>query len=221
MKNILKIYCLLATMLIVGCSAEGEIEVNNYTDEWLDVSVDGDFYTLEAYESVSKSFDLDDYLFSTEEKEVKVWVEGLLKWDFSETYTIKPDKTKNVYIYADAGAIKVWNNSYYSITSVYLSPSSDSYWGSDDLSGYLYYGYINSWRVTSGYWDIKVVDEYGYYDTWYDIYVAIGEVEWFTYYGYCSHKNGSYQKNKENYQFEKPLSDRLKKFEQQEFKEVQ
>ncbi|MBD3341196.1 MAG: hypothetical protein GF353_18970 [Candidatus Lokiarchaeota archaeon] len=183
MYRFLKLSFLVMIIFIFGCSAEGEIKVTNKTGEWLQVKIDGDTYDLDDYEYAEKTIDLSDYGLYSDEKEVTVEGEGLVKWEFSKDYTIKADKTKKVNIYADCGAIKVWNSSYRTIVSVYLSPSSNYNWGYDDLDGYIYSGYIHSWRCASGYWDVKVIDDYGYYSTSYDNYISVGEVYWFTYYG--------------------------------------
>lgn len=127
-------------------------------------------------------------------------------------------------IYADAGAIKVWNNSYYTIASVYLSPSSDCYWGSDELSGYIYSGHTHSWRVSPGYWDIKVVDNYGDSATSYDNYIGVGCVYWFTFYGYnsASSKSSCFNdlKNKNNFNFDFIIKDLVEKCNRLEYVDV-
>ena len=213
MKVIFKISYLLIVIIIAGCTAEGDIKVYNKTSEWLDVSIDGDYYYLNAYEYAKKSYDLDDNIFSHEERDVTVSGEGLVKWGFSENYTVKPDETKKVNIYADCSAIKIYNNSYNTIVSIYLSPSSDTEWGNDDLSGYIYPGEVHSWRISTGYWDIKVVDEYYNYATSFDNYIGTGVVYMFTYYFSLAKKNtDSSLKNKENFQFDKPTNDRVEKY---------
>lgn len=219
-----KLFHLIIILIFVGCSAEGKIEVHNKTNGWLNIDIDGDSYELDEYEYASKTYELSDNIFSSEDKEVNVSGEGLVKWYFSDNYTVEADETEEVNIYADAGAIRVWNNSYYTIVSVYLSPSSDDYWGCDDLSGYLYPGYIHSWRVSPGYWDIKVVDEYGDYSTSLNNYIGTGQIYWFTYYGLkrglLKNDTNNKFKNKSYIKFEISTQDRIEKYRQLEYLEI-
>lgn len=60
----------------------------------MDVNVDEEYYNLDGYDYISKTYDLSNNIFSSEEKNVTVSGEGLVKWKFSENYTVKPDKTE-------------------------------------------------------------------------------------------------------------------------------
>lgn len=101
-------------------------------------------------------------------------------------------------IYPDGGGIKIWNNfSYTTIYAIFLSPSSDGYWGNDDLSGYLYSGESAFWTVEPGWWDIKVVDEYGYEYEIFDRYISLDETSIFYTSGWNkSEENIGNEKNK-------------------------
>ncbi len=74
--------------------------------------------------------------------------------------------------YAIAGAnqasLLVVNNSHESLFYIYLSPTSQSNWGPDQL-GRNVVSVGNSWRfgVTAGEWDIKVVDRSGNYKVYF------------------------------------------------------
>ncbi len=173
----------LILILLIGCSEDGTIKVKNNTDSYLEVTIESYYKYLNRGESVSKSWKLSNSIFNEEEKDVSVSGQGLYKFHFDGDYRVCPGKTKKLTIYADAGAICIANHSTRTIVSVYLSPSSDTDWGSDDLSGYIYSGEYYYWTATPGYWDIKVVDSGGYYGTSSDNYISIDNTTVFGYYG--------------------------------------
>ncbi|MDA3813847.1 MAG: hypothetical protein PF570_06290, partial [Candidatus Cloacimonetes bacterium] len=115
----------------------------------------------------SYSWDLSTSIFGEEDKKVTVTYGGG-EWFWYDSYevnkTIKPGSTANVEIIGDTGEIKIVNDTdYTSIYYIYISPSSSTEWGDDLLgSDILYPGYYISWLVTTGYWDIKFVDEDGW-----------------------------------------------------------
>ncbi len=212
MQNLKKLFCLLISLIILACSSEGEIEIQNKTSCWLDVKIDGDFYELSGNSNVKKSFDLTDYLVSAEEIDVNVSGEGLVKWEFSQDYNIKAGETETVKISADAGAIGLVNNSVYAITAVYLSPSSSGDWGNDDLIGIIYPRENCTWRVTPGYWDIKVVNQNGYAAISRGKYVQIGAVHWLTYSTLNQTLNNIPIKDQQNFNFTGPTEDKTVKY---------
>lgn len=87
---------------------------------------------------------------------------------FSETndLTVHVNNTGTRTINATGAAIKVLNNSSVTISSVYLSPHSDTTWGSDDLSGTIAPGEYVTWTVSAIDWDVKVVDSQANYAAW-------------------------------------------------------
>ncbi len=212
MQKIYYLYYLIAILIILSCASEGEIEVQNKTSEWLDVKIDGGLYELQGYDQAKKSYDLTDYLVSAEETDATVSGEGLLKWEFSQNYNIKAGETETVKISADAGAIGILNNSTYRIVAVYLSPSSSGNWGGDDLTGIIYSGGSFRWTVSPGYWDIKVVNQYGQSSISYDNYVQIGNVKWFTYSMLNLTLKNIPIKEKQNFIYSIPADDRVLKY---------
>ena len=163
MKKILGLIFILA-LFITGCTDEGFLKINSNSsgDVWYELD-NGSTKWLYPGESDLYSWDLSSSLFEEENKEITVTYGGdyWFWYDYETTKTIKPGKTTSVNIIGDAGEIEIWNNSNsFYITEVYLSPSDDLTWGSDDLIGVIGPDESVVWKVTVGRWDIMVVDNY-------------------------------------------------------------
>lgn len=72
------------------------------------------------------------------------------------------------------------NQSSYVITQLYIAPVSATYWGDDLLYGdVLYPGeYIDIYDITCDYYDVQVVDEYGYACELLDEYLCFDDSAW-------------------------------------------
>jgi hypothetical protein len=175
-------------LLITGCSKEGILKLLNYSQEEIWYRIDyGYMEYLPSYTQISYSWDLASSIFGEDDKSVTVDYGGGYWWwyDYTTTRKIKPGKTVSIEIKGDAGEIAIWNNSWsFYIEEVYLSPSSDPSWGLDDLIGDIWPGETVTWKVTTGYWDIKVVDDWGDVFTSYGNYVDQEETIEFEYTGF-------------------------------------
>ncbi len=81
-----------------------------------------------------------------------------------DTITLTPDYETDYSINADAGAFKIQNNNPINdISEVYISPSSESFWGPNLLAYDITPGGWALWTVEEGLWDIKIVDQWGSY----------------------------------------------------------
>jgi len=165
-----KLFVLLSVLIlfIVGCTDDGVLRIksNSSEDIWYQINYGTTEWLLPG-QSESHSWSLSSSLFGEEVKDVTVTYGGG-EWFWNESYevekTIKPGKTTSVEIIGDCGEIEIVNQTAStSIWYVYISPSSDPDWGPDLLgTQILYPGYSISWIATTGYWDIKFVDENGY-----------------------------------------------------------
>jgi len=170
MKRILGLVFILA-LFLAGCSDEGTLRIFNLDADygWFTIN-DGLTEWLDAGDSYERSYDLSTSIFGDEAKTVTVDFGGEYVFTESVSKTIKPGSTTTVQFETNAGGIEIWNDSYsFYITEVYLSPSSESSWGYNDLSGEIGPGETVTWYVTPGYWDIKVVDNYD------DEFIALDE----------------------------------------------
>ena len=192
MRRVLIGLIVVAALFISGCSDEGILKLLNYSMDEIWYEVEGDFDELASGWEVSYSWDITTSIFGDDEKKVTVqYGGGYWFWnDYEVTKTVKPGKTTRIEIIGDAGEIEIENNSSsYYIVEVYLSPSSDPDWGDDDLIGDIWPNNSATWKVTTGYWDIKVVDDYWDVFLSFDNYVGPEETITFDYTGFK--KSGS------------------------------
>lgn len=140
----------------------GCITYTNSTNASLNLQFDHGSYTIQANSSRTFKYNMP---YSSSEM-ITCLVSGTYYFSGNYSSSVYRNSTTIKYLSANAGAIKIVNNSSYSISSIYLSPSSDSSWGADDLTGYLYSGYNITWTASAGLWDIKIVSTNGYYYTY-------------------------------------------------------
>ncbi len=158
-------------LVLSGCSEDGTLRITNFShfDVWFDLD-GGSQTTLTFFGQVyEKDYTLSTSIFGDEDKRVIVNYGGEFVFSNSISKTIKPGSTAKMNINSDAGVIRIENETSYDITEVYLAPSDDPYWGSNDFSGTIGYGEYAEWLVTPGYWDVKFYDETGNYYEIYDI----------------------------------------------------
>ncbi len=176
MKKILGLIFIL-TLFITGCTDEGILKITNFTnfDVWFDLG-GGSQTTLTFFGQVyEKDYTLSTSIFGDEDKRVTVNYGGDFVFSNSVSKTIKPGSTAKMNINSDAGIIRIENETFYDITEVYLAPSDDQYWGSNDLYGTIGYWEYAEWLVTPGYWDVMFYATDGYYYEIYDILILIPE----------------------------------------------
>ncbi|MDO9576714.1 MAG: hypothetical protein Q7J16_02405 [Candidatus Cloacimonadales bacterium] len=188
MKKVLISLIVLVALFISGCSDKGTLTITNWNDfydAWFEIS--GDYYDLPHLTYWEDDWDLSTSIFGDEEKSVSVEIGG--EYIFNEVIrrTVKPGSTAKIDIDTNAGEIVVYNESYsFYIEEVYISPSDDTSWGDNDLSGTIGPGNLVSWYVTPGFWDVKVVDDWGDEFWEFDIYIGIEDTYWFYYDGFKS-----------------------------------
>ncbi len=150
----------------------GRLRINNNSDNTLYITFNG-----------KSSISLDSNSYDTfrvslpdgESGHTSFDYEGLYVFSDNATIPINSDELSTFTASADGGAIKINNNSSYSIQNIYFSPVSSSSWGADVLNGNLYNGNSAIWTVGHGDWDIKVVDDYGDAYFIYDEHVNINQ----------------------------------------------
>ena len=187
MKKVLGLVFILA-LFLTGCSDEGILRISNLDADygWFTIN-DGLTEWLNPGHSYEKSYDLSTSIFGDEDKKVTVEYGGEYVFTERVTKTIKPGSRSSVEFETNAGEIIIWNDSdYFYIYEVYLSPSEDSSWGLNDLSGDIGPGESVTWNVTPGWWDILVVDDWGDEFYSFDNYISIEETLTFYYDGFKS-----------------------------------
>jgi hypothetical protein len=95
--------------------------------------------------------------------------------------TIYPFNTQDFEINADAGAIRLDNNSLSDIVEVYIAPEDDVYWGNNVLASILEPEESAYWTVEPGWWDIRVIDEWGAHYDFLNNYISLDNTDIFTF----------------------------------------
>lgn len=168
MKKLLP--AIFAIAILTSCSSA--VEIANETRDTIYCEVDSsdiEDFSVEASDSEIQYFA--SSLFQLMEYDIDVYG----RYKFFETTTIEviPSLTDEpVYtltVEADAGCLEIYNASSYTIDEVYLEPSYETTWGSDELSGTLGYGESTYWRISADSygddWDVKIVTTTGTYYT--------------------------------------------------------
>lgn len=208
MKNFL-ILLPLFILFITGCTEEGTLLVKNNSQEEVWYEID---YGTTHYLNTNESDEYNWELSPDESKFIQVDYGGgyWFFYDYWQEVEIKPGKTKTIRIIGDAGEIEIWNDSaYYYIYYVYLSPSSDEYWGEDKLGADIISpGESVVWKVSVGDWDVRVTDDFGDEFTSYENYIAPEERTTFYYNGFMRSEDPDSEKltnSQKNYRITKNL----------------
>ncbi|KQC07709.1 MAG: hypothetical protein APR54_05670 [Candidatus Cloacimonas sp. SDB] len=133
-----------------------------------------------------------NYLFSGEQDgisfgdlnstiQINLFYSGYHVFSQNIELTIYPFNTQDYEINADAGAAKLINNSLSDIVEVYIAPAEDPYWGENLLGSILEPEVSAYWTVEPGWWDIRVVDEWGAYNDFLDNYISLDNTVFFTF----------------------------------------
>lgn len=160
MKKLTKLIIILAVaLLVISCSEDGKLTVINKSSEQIDVIIDGTPYNDLSYNEESET-ETWSIAFG-DEKNVPITATGYWLLDYSDEVTIGPGDDVLHEINSNCGKIQISNNHpSLSIWYVYLSVSTATEWGDDQLgSDIIAPGETYAWFATSGYtWDVKIVD---------------------------------------------------------------
>ena len=176
MRKILGLLVVLV-LFLAGCSDDGTLKITDETarEIWFSIN-DGAEITLDVGESYSKSWELSTSIFGNEEKDVDVAYEGFHVFYDEVEETVEAGSTTKLRIYADGGAIEIWNNSdWFYIEEVYIAPSDDIFWGDNLITVPIGPGESCTWTVTPGDWDVQVVDDEGNVFELLGNYIALDE----------------------------------------------
>lgn len=141
-------------LLLVGCSHEGEVTVENRSGPYLEVGMDGSSYLLDDGERVTKRIDMGRSVFGPEDLAIEVYGDGECKLPFTEIVPVEDERNTLVTIYGDAGYIDICNETGRTL-ELYLTSCADETWG-DPLEMILD-GYCSTWMVEEGCWDMLAV----------------------------------------------------------------
>ena len=146
----------LLTVIFVGCSQKGWMKITNDTNGKLDVSINDTDYEIADGEAKQWYWELDHNIFSHETISVRVSMEGIFKLRYSSTYKVKAGNTTPITVTANAGAVRINNNSQYIISAVYIGPSDTPVWGNNYLNGNLFPEQSIAYRIQPNDYDVRV-----------------------------------------------------------------
>ncbi|MDZ4182338.1 MAG: hypothetical protein U1B83_05615 [Candidatus Cloacimonadaceae bacterium] len=142
---------ILMALSIMACEEDGELRIRNRTSARVNFTVDeANPQQLESWTNWSRYY--------SDDRVVQVQYQG----DYVFTNTLERSVYKGLVttidINANGGAIRLINNGNNAINAVFLSPSSETEWGDDDLMGILEVNGEAQWTLTPGQWDVRVID---------------------------------------------------------------
>ncbi|MCF7918362.1 MAG: hypothetical protein K9N06_00430 [Candidatus Cloacimonetes bacterium] len=155
-----------------GCLLVRNYSTNTQGEMWINIDYGASqviapwedlvsFYDPWPYTQVTKSVQYNGYTIFSGEIDVNIQEDDLIILE----------------LHPDACGIWVENHSAYDdIDGVYISPSSEPTWGSNDLNGLIQPGEWVAWVCEANMsWDIKVTDQFYEY-TFYDVYLVIDDI---------------------------------------------
>jgi hypothetical protein len=161
----------------------GILRITNNTNGPISVYWDSTPYNIDANQSDTYTFDMP----SVNNDNTTYTIDGQYVFEFDETTTITRNETFNYTVFADAGCFAVDNASGYTITEIYISLSTSSIWGSDDLNTDLYPDDYVIFTLNPDLYDFKIVDSDGFATILYDVQISTDQTFTYNYYG---KKNG-------------------------------
>jgi len=162
----------IQTSFSFGDEGEDLVVQNNTQGEVILLAIDGftGQYFIGANSEISFDYDIShDY-------EIEMEYTGDHVFTGYDSIILSPFVTNEYEIEADAGALRIFNsNPITEISEIYISASSSSSWGPNQLDFNLSSGGWGLWTVDEGLWDIQVVDEYGGVTEFFGNYVNLDE----------------------------------------------
>lgn len=152
MRRLLTLVLLIIIALgLVSCDEDGELRIRNRSNSDVWISVDGaGLQQMGAWTNWSQYY--------SEDSQVSIDYSGNHVFANTMTGEVRKGLVTTVDIEADAGAVKIVNDSTFVITEVYISPSDQTEWGENDLVGTIVPGAQALWTISPGQWDLKLVD---------------------------------------------------------------
>ncbi len=184
-------------MAYATISAQKELNIDNQTSGSITFRLDGgSLNSLSANSSES-------YILGEEYGlNVDISYNGLYIFAGEETYDYYAATAYDIDVTADGGAIFVVNGTQDNITEVYIAPSSETEWGPDYMSGSIGPDQEYAWTVEPGLWDVKIVDDAGFFSEVFEISVSLNQSEYVDYSDKAKTRGAnSNMKNKTNFNF--------------------
>ncbi|MBD3237048.1 MAG: hypothetical protein GF330_10115 [Candidatus Eisenbacteria bacterium] len=130
------IVVLLLACLQIGCSEQGEVELQNGTQWPATGTLNARSADLESGEVMGISVSFDRFLvWGPDEQRVDYRFEGWTAFPQGGSVWAEPDATHRITVLADAGCLGVSNETAATVDAVYLAPPSAPNWGEDLLGG--------------------------------------------------------------------------------------
>ncbi|MFO7896966.1 MAG: hypothetical protein R6U84_08540, partial [Candidatus Cloacimonadales bacterium] len=141
----------------------------------------GNYFDIDYWGPITYTIDM----LENETTDFSVNYYGRFVFEVDDYVAISENEDLVLNVYPDCGEIVVENTSNsFTITEVYISASSDTSWGTNDLAGTIGPGESVVWKADAGNWDIKLVDDWGDEFVAYENYLGIEETVTYTYDGF-------------------------------------
>ncbi len=180
------IIVILSLLLLTACTdEESSLTVVNSTLTESEVRIDDFVYFIEAGESVTENWKISNSIFEDNQRKIYLRVKEKM-FMFSEEgyYAISSGKNYRKVLVNNAAGLRIVNNAISGrIIAVYIAPSSDINWGTNKIDEDITNGNKMDWNLTSGLWDIKIIDDMNNEITSYDYNYEIGKLRTINYTG--------------------------------------
>ncbi len=138
------------------------------------------------------------------EDDVDLQLSGYFIFNKTEQFDFSYAAMHEYTVEAEGGVVKINNMSSNNITEVYISPSANTEWGQDWLTGTIAPGSNYAWTVEPGTYDIKIIDDQAFEAEIYEEVITIANTSNYDY-STDGKKQGVHNnlKNKSNFNFKK------------------
>lgn len=182
--------------LFVACREDGRFVFRNDSDHETRIMIDRASSTISPNSTYERNWSLSYSIFGIDERSFDLTIRRrILIWeDVTERIRVRAGSTtrEKVSDYYDAAGLEVINDSNaFSITQVYISPTTDTHWGENKLSDRIRPGSSRLWNLSDGKWDILVVDNWGDEFAMFDNDFRIGQLRHYRYTGFRRVNNAS------------------------------
>jgi hypothetical protein len=157
----------------------GILNITNNTNDDVTVYWSTFEYTISSHQTGTFSFNMP----TSTSISTTFDVDGLYVLEYSHTSTVTRNQSASYTVGANAGCLKIVNNSSIIINDIYVSLSTDWGWGSDDLPGTLLPNYYIRYQLEADSYDLKIVNANGVQTILYDIIVSNNQTYTYTYAG--------------------------------------